>query len=104
MALAQRQAGVTQGYKEKAKRVERNEPSFLSRVVKILVSNAREIREFVVDEIVYATIDTIHVARYVKYQLGFRKRIHVEPLVTEREPHYATSGLQVEPVRILAKR
>lgn len=104
MALAQRQAGVTQGYKEKAKFVERAGPTLLERVAKSLVANAREIRRFAADDIVYATIDTLYVMRYLKSHLGFRKRIHIEPLVTEREPQYQTGGLQVEPVRLLAKR
>ncbi len=83
MAIAQRQVSVTRGYKEKAKRVERREPNVLQRVVRSLRTNAREISAYVADEIVYATMDTLRVLNYLRYELGFKTRARVEPVVHE---------------------
>jgi hypothetical protein len=104
MALAQRQAGVTHGYQEKVKRVQKTEPTLLQLVVKTLLTNARDIREFIADEIVYETLDTLHLLRYIKYQLGFRPRRRGESVNTERTPNFAPPATYPEPVPVMAKR
>lgn len=103
MALAQRHAGVVKGYQAKAKRIEKVEPSFLQVAVKTLVSSAREIREFMVDEIVYETMDTVRLVRYLKYQLGFRPR-RAKPAATKREVIPASPMTQPEGVPVFVKR
>lgn len=114
MALAQRHVGVTRGYKVKVKRVERAEPETPRWVVRAVVSlraGARELRELFMDEIVYATIDTLRVMNFVRYELGFRTRARVEPMVQELEQFVAehdliheVGTLQTEQARILVKR
>ena len=70
MAIAKQSAGVSFGYKPKAKRVERRKPTWLQRMVGTLGANAREMREFAADEIVYETMDTIRLFKYLRYELG----------------------------------
>ncbi|TAH49561.1 MAG: hypothetical protein EYC68_16745 [Chloroflexota bacterium] len=111
MAIAQRQAGVTRGYKSKTKRAARCEPSLWQRIVKSLRVSAREMREFVVDEIVYETMDTLRVLDYLRYELGFRTRTRVKPVVHELEQFvydheliHEVGTFSAEQVRVLAKR
>ncbi len=104
MALAQRHAGVTQGYRVKVKRVERTEPAWMVVAWGNVKSSARELRELVRDEIAYATMDTMRVLEYLKYELGFRERKKPAPVVREREAMYAVETLQAEPVGVMAKR
>ncbi len=85
MAITKQQIGVTRGYKAKTKRVEKHEPSVFQIVLTSLHASAREIRDFVRDEMVYATMDTARVLNYLRYELGFRTRTRVEPLVQEVE-------------------
>jgi hypothetical protein len=113
MAIAQRQVGVTRGYKAKAKakRAERRDSPELAKFLASLRQGARELREFVSDEIVYATMDTLRLMRYVRYELGFRTRARVAPVVQEIE-HFVhdhelmhdVGTLGTEQVRVLAKR
>ena len=71
MAIAKPSAGVTIGYKPKVKQVERRKPTLLQRVVVSLLANAREMREFAADEIVYATMDTVRLLHYLRYEFGW---------------------------------
>lgn len=71
MAIAKQTAGVTFGYKPKVKQVERRKPTLLQRIVATCIVNAREMREFVADEIVYETMDTIRLLRYLRYEFGW---------------------------------
>jgi hypothetical protein len=108
--IAKRQAGVTRGYKAKANRLESGGPSLLQRAVTSLLSGAREIREYVVDEIVYATMDTARLLQYLRYELGFKTRSRVQPVVHELE-HFVhdhdliheVGTFSTEQVRVLAK-
>ena len=70
MAIAKQSAGVTIGYKPKVKQVERRKPTLLQRMVVSLIANAREMREFAADEIVYATMDTVRLLNYLRYEFG----------------------------------
>ena len=70
MAIAKQSAGVTFGYKPKAKRVERRNSTWLQRIVGMCIVNAREMREFVADEIAYETMDTIRLLNYLRYEFG----------------------------------
>lgn len=85
MAIANRTAGVTRGYKVKAKRAARNEPSGWQRAGTTLRQGAREIVCFAQDEIVYATMDTLRLLEYLRYELRRETRVRVEPVVQEWE-------------------
>ncbi len=88
MASAKQQVGVRPGYKARERRVrveERREPSQLQKIVGVVLSNARDVREFVADEIVYATMDTIRLWEWLRYELGFRTTQRVKPMVYELE-------------------
>lgn len=111
MALAQRQAGVTRGYKVKGKRAERETPAWIGSVVASVRAGARELRGLFVDEIVYATMDTVRVMNFVRYELGFRTRERVEPIVEDLENFvhehdliHEVGTLQTEQARVLVKR
>lgn len=111
MALAQRQAGVTRGYKVKVKRSERATPARVGGVVAKARAGARELRELFVDEIVYATMDTVRVLNFVRYELGFRTRERVEPIVEDLENFvhdhdliHDVGTLQTEQARVFVKR
>ena len=85
MAIAKQQIGVTRGYKPKTKRVEKRERSVFHNMLATLRASAREFRAFIADEIVYATMDTARVLNYLQYELGFRTRTRVEPVMHELE-------------------
>ncbi|MBI4673866.1 MAG: hypothetical protein HY741_19645 [Chloroflexi bacterium] len=85
MAIANRTAGVTRGYKPKAKRAAKCEPSVWRRAAASLRQGAREIVAFAQDEIVYATMDTLHLLAYLRYELRIETRTRVEPVVQEWE-------------------
>jgi hypothetical protein len=114
MALAQRQVGVTRGYKVKVNRVEREEPetpAWIAQVGSSLRAGARELCELFADEIVYATMDTVRVMNFVRYELGFRTRERVEPVVHDLENFvqahdliHEVGTLQTEQAGVLAKR
>lgn len=111
MAIAQRQVGVTRGYRSKAKRAERRYLPQVAKVTASLKQGARELGELVADEIVYATMDTLRLMQYVRYELGFRTRARVEPVVHEiehfvhdHELMHEVGPLTTEQVRVLAKR
>lgn len=81
MAIAKQSAGVTIGYKPKVKQVERRKPTRLQRMVMSLLANAREMREFAADELVYATMDTMRLLKYLRYEFGLagmRRRTPVQ--------------------------
>jgi hypothetical protein len=111
MAIAKQPVSVTRGYKAKAKRVVRREPSLWQTVGMSLRQGARELREFVVDEIVYATMDTLRMINYLRWELGFRTRARVEPVVQELE-HFVhdhelihdVATFNKEQVRVMVKR
>jgi hypothetical protein len=78
MAVAKQQVGgvqgVRRGYRVNKHRVMPAEVSKVQRLVSTCRSGARELRGFVEDEIVYATMDTLRVLSYLKYELGSRRR------------------------------
>ncbi len=85
MAIANRTAGVTRGYKAKAKRAARREPNVWQRAVATWRQGAREIACLAQDEIVYATMDTLCLFEYLRYELRLKTRARVEPVVQEWE-------------------
>ena len=70
-------SGVKRGYKPKQKSVKRREFDFVQQSAVILNQFARETLAFLADEIVYATIDTLHVLRYLRaeFRRALRKRV-----------------------------
>jgi hypothetical protein len=75
MAIARQQVGVRQGYRARERRVileERRTLTKLQWIAAGLLSNAREIRDAIADEIVYATMDTVRVLEWLRYEFGFR--------------------------------
>lgn len=105
MAIAKQQPGVTRGYRTKAQRAMPRKPTMVRRIVMSLRQGARELHEFVTDELVYATIDTVRILNFLRWELGFRTRARVEPVVHELE-HFVHDHetLNSEQVRALAKR
>lgn len=111
MAIAKQPVSVTRGYKSKAKRAQQRKPSLWQRVVMSLRQGARELRAFVADEVIYATMDTARLLNYLRWELGFRTRARVEPVVHDLE-HFVhdhelihdVATFNKEQVRVLAKR
>ncbi len=103
MAIAKQSAGVTVGYKSKAKRVERRKPTLLQRVIGACIANAREMREFVADEIVCETMDTIRLFKYLRYEFGWkngrrrsadeRRTVQENPVVGWSDGQVVTDGI-----------
>lgn len=85
MAIAKKQVSVTQGYKPRTRVGTPRKANALQRALTSLGQNAREVCEFITDEIVYATMDTVRVLNYLRYEFGFRARARVEPVVHELE-------------------
>jgi|GEM_PF-2800611 hypothetical protein len=85
MAIAKRSAGVTRGYKVKINRVAKHEPNVWQRGLASLQQGAREIVAFTRDEIVCATIDTLRLLEYLRYELRLGTRTRVKPVVRELE-------------------
>lgn len=85
MAMAKRNVSVSRGYKPKSARASKRGPNVLSRARVMLRENVREIIEFARDEIVYATMDTLHLFEYVRYTLRRETRSRVAPVVQEWE-------------------
>ena len=85
MAIAKQTTGVTIGYKPKAKKGERRKLTLLQRVVVTLIANAREIRAFAADEIVYVTMDTVRLLQYLRYEFGLAG-------IRRRTPARGTAG------------
>lgn len=86
MAIAKQSMGVTVGYKPKVKQVERRKQTLLQRAALSLSANAREIREFVADEIVYATMDTARLLNYLRYEFGLagvRRTVDVRRMTSD---------------------
>lgn len=111
MAIAQRSVGVRRGYKPKTKSTMRRESLVLRRVAASLLGGARELGSLVADEIIYATMDTLRVMQYVRYELGFRTQGRVasplreqESLAPQPERRFERGAFGTEPIRVLAKR
>jgi sugar-specific transcriptional regulator TrmB len=85
MAIAKRNVSVSRGYKPKRARASKRGPNVLSRARMMLRENLREIIEFARDEIVYATVDTLHLFEYVRYALRRETRTRVVPVIHELE-------------------
>lgn len=111
MAMAKHNAGVRQGYPTKTKRAVKRAPSVWLRAAASFKQSARALREFGRDELVYATMDTVRLLNSLRYELGFRTRTRVEPMVQELE-HFVhdhellhdVGAFGAEQVRVLAKR
>jgi hypothetical protein len=85
MAIAKRSAGVTRGYKVKTKRAVKREPGVWQRGLVSLQQSAREIVAFTRDEIVCATIDTLRLLEYLRYEWRIGTRARAKPVVRELE-------------------
>ncbi len=94
-------SGVKRGYKPKQKLVKRREFDFVQQSVIILNQFAREALAFLTDEIVYATIDTLRVLRYLRaeFRRAPRKRVASRNYpVYEYELGYESGTLAAEPI------
>ena len=85
MAIAERNVSVSRGYKSKSARAAKRGPNILQRAKVLLRQSAHEIIEFARDEIVYATIDTLHLFEYVHYALRRATRTRVAPVIQDLE-------------------
>lgn len=105
MAIVKQQASVTRGYKPKGQRTAPRKLSLWQRINLSVRQGARELREFVTGELVYATMDTVRLLNFLRWELGFRTRARVEPVVHNVE-HSAREQdtFNQEQVRLLAKR
>jgi hypothetical protein len=85
MAIAQRHAGVTRGYKAKPKKAGKPRTVVLVRLMVGIRRGARELAGYVRDEIAYATMDTARLVEYLRAELGLRTRARVLPVAQELE-------------------
>jgi hypothetical protein len=97
---------VRPGYSPRQARPRRSREAPPSRVNPSLRRVARGIRQTVADEIVYATIDTIRLWRYLRFQMGARSRPDArtvgnaaDPVGRKREAHPETGALAAEQIR-----
>lgn len=107
MAIAKQRVGagtVTRGYKPKAERMpralpaERREPPALLRAMHSLRFGLREMLAALQDELVYVTVDTLRVMRYVRCQYrGGRRRAFALDRV-ERQYAGNETELAVQPM------
>jgi hypothetical protein len=96
MAIATWEAGVKPGYK--TKRAAKHGLSVWRRTHRIMFSTARELSEFLQDEIVYATIDTLRLLEAVRYIARIRRApadraVREWRMVHEHEGMLETGGL-----------
>lgn len=102
MAAVTPNMGVTPRKQIQAERAV--EPGGVRTVLSTCRQGAREIAALLGDEIVYATIDTLRVVLWLRYQLGIDRRAYKTPLQMEREQRQRAAQPVTEPSRFAAKR
>ena len=114
MGIANRTIGltsVTRGYKPQAQRATARTRDATSRARLSWRASARGLAIWARAELVYATIDTLRLLAYLQYELGWRTRTRVEPVMNDWEPRgsesapgHSWSSFATEPVRGAVER
>ncbi|HZQ06277.1 MAG TPA: hypothetical protein VFD70_06820 [Anaerolineae bacterium] len=94
-------SGVKRGYKPKQKSVKRHEVTLAQKTLITLNQLARETLAYLADEMVYATIDTVRVLRYIRAEFGRAPRRRSESknhALREYETILESGTLAAEPL------